>query len=102
MANSTTISPFSVTKLEDGLFNATIQIVVNDGAEDIFTKTFSKNYRTGTDLDTIIKPILRKKIKDAWDAFVLKEQQEKDIMESAELLMLCSDLQDEFNTYVNQ
>ena len=106
MANTTTITPFKVDKLEEGLFNATIQIVVNDGPEEIFSFTASKKYRKEVDvevnLEAMVKPVLRNKIKTAWDEFVAKEQQERDMLESNKFATLCSDLQDEFDLYINQ
>lgn len=107
MANTPTISPLSIEKLEENLFNATIQIVINDGTEDIFTFTASKKFRKSTplndiDLEGTIKPVLRKKIKAVWDAFVKKELEEQTILASQGFITLCSDLQDEFEIYINQ
>ncbi len=96
MAYTATITKQSITKVKDG-FMVSINVVVNDGVEDVFTQTVSKRHVTGDPINEI-KAILQNKIKVEWDKYI----GEKTIYDHAGYATLCSDLTTSLNAYTNQ
>ncbi len=96
MTYTATIIKQSVTKQKDG-FIININVVVNDGVDDIFDQSFSKRHSTGDPLSDI-ETVFQKKIKVAWDEYI----SEKTVFDNASFDSLCTSLDSTLTTYINQ
>lgn len=111
-----TTTKLSIKKINDKRSLASIHIVVDDGViveegetKEIFDRVIKKNYKnevrvskgapkTKTDLSTLIKPILIKRAKLAWEEF----ESTKDIPDDPVLVAINTSIKESFDTYINK
>ncbi len=95
MAYTTTITKSTVKKAEGG-YIISVNVVVNDGSEDIFERVFSKRHISADPISEV-KTVLESKIKAAWDKF----KAERAVLEQTEFNTLCSDLTNSIGNHIN-
>jgi len=98
MAYTATITKGAVSKTEGGLYNISIDMVVNDGENDVFERSFSTKYNPNAPNMNALKAELQGKIVADWDKFIA----EAGIKDAAAFDSLISSLQTQANTYINQ
>ncbi len=97
VSTGTTGLESKVAKASKDVFKASINTVVIEDEVEVFNQTFSKNFTLDMDFDKDIKPVLYKKMQVAWD----KYKADQLVFASEALVTLNSDLQKDFNTYIN-
>ena len=97
MANTAIVTKQSITQDSSGMYTVTIQMVVNDGASDIFTGTASAKYNDNSPDLGAVKANLQGQIQDQWDKFT----DENTLFNAAAFDTMVSQIQTAANTYVN-
>lgn len=96
MAYTSTVTKSAVEQLTEVDFKLTIDVVINDGAEDVFTDTFFTRYNNTTSISDV-RTALQDKIKVKWDAYVA----EKAILDAAAFDTMCTNIEGALDTYTN-
>ena len=91
------INKRSVEKINESDFQVSIDVVINDGVNDVITKTFSERYFKDIAISTI-ESKLQKQIKKAWDEYIA----EQSLLLNATFDTLVSTIQTSTNTYINK
>lgn len=47
----------SVTQVQEGLWNITLNLICNDGVPEVINQDFSMRYKTGQDVEVVVKKI---------------------------------------------
>jgi hypothetical protein len=97
MAYTATVTKQSVTEICPNIYSVSINVVVNDGSDDVFEASASAGYRsTEPDLDGI-KARLIQSFKVKWDKWVVEQQ----IFNAAAFDTMISGIQTTANSYIN-
>lgn len=97
MAYTATVTKSDVKKVSESIYNITLDIVVNNGASDIFEESASAEYNMNEpDLDGF-KARLIATFKEKWDKFAV----ELGIYTSGALNTIVSEIQTSANNYIN-
>ncbi len=97
MAYTAVVTKDSVTQVNDTIYNVTIRMVVNDGAEDVFDKTASAQYNSNSADLAGVKDRLIEQLQEQWDKYA----DEYGIYVAAAFDTMISQIQTAANTYVN-
>lgn len=57
MALTITITKKSVTQSQDGLWNIVLNLICKDGVPEVINQDFTMRYKTGQDIEVVIKKI---------------------------------------------
>lgn len=98
MAYTAVITKQSVRKISVTTYEASIQMVVNDGQSDVFTETASAKYNSNAPDMSAIKSALQSELIEKWD----KWQAEQNVFEAAAFNTMIGQIQTAANNYVNQ
>ena len=95
MTYTATITKGSVVKT-GSVYSIPVDVVINDGENDILTFGVSSKYKPSTPSSTVVDT-LRDKIKAHWDEYIAS----KAIEDSASLDTAISTMTTQLNTYIN-
>jgi hypothetical protein len=73
-----------------------VNVVINDGTDDVISMSFSKRHYSGDPIADI-KKVFEDKIKKSWDEY----KAEKYVLGQDEFTDICSDLTDSITSYTN-
>lgn len=97
MAYQVTITKNGVSRVNNVVYSISMRVVINDGTDDVFDKTYSIQYNTNSaDLETL-KSQLLEAMQEDWDKYIA----EKGINDSAAYDSAISDMQTTATAYVN-
>jgi hypothetical protein len=97
MAYTATVTKQSVAKVNDKIYRVTIDVTVNDGAEDVFQAIVSEQYNNNTvNLDEV-KSRLLAQLQQKWDKYV----DEQTIFSAATFDTIVEEIETFANSYIN-
>lgn len=98
MAYTAVVTKQLVNKISDTMYNATIQMTVNDGTEDVLIINASARYNSNAADLAAVKADLLQQLKDKWDKWAAENQ----VFSNATFDTMVSEIQTAANTYINQ
>jgi hypothetical protein len=96
MAFTATITKSSVTR-SGSLYNVSLKVVINDGAEDVLDFNISARYNSSAPDMSSLMATLQDQIKDRWDEYASN----KVVFDATVLTTGVATLQSQANTYIN-
>ena len=95
MSYTATIKKSNVTK-QGNFYVASINVVINDGVDDVLDFTISEKYNPNAPNMDAVKSGLQSQIKTKWDNYI----ENKNIFDANAFTSLVTSIQSQTNTYI--